>query len=47
MLTARDQLTAAYPQMDTAKLEQLLARMFFIAMIQGRLSADDELSGNA
>lgn len=40
-------LTDAYPSMDTGKLEELLARMLFVAMIHGQLSANAETAGNA
>lgn len=40
-------LTDAYPSMDTGKLEELLARMLFVAMIHGQLSANTETAGNA
>lgn len=40
-------LTDAYPSMDTGKLEELLARMLFVAMIHGQLSASAETSSNA
>lgn len=44
---ALGKLADVYPQMDTAQLEALLARMFFVAMIHGQLSVNDELTSDA
>jgi len=39
------ELAEAYPEMDSAALEQRLERLIFAAMVWGRLSAEEELDG--
>lgn len=44
-LDALGRLAEAYPQMNASRLEELIARMLFVAEIHGRLSAQEETSG--
>ena len=43
-LEALGKLAEVYPQMNDAKLEALLARMMFVALLHGKLSAQSELA---
>lgn len=42
-LEAVGKLTDQYPKMDVATLEKLLARVLFVALVHGKLSADAEV----
>lgn len=46
-LEALGKLTEQYPKMDVATLEKLLARVLFVALVHGKLSADDEVGAAA
>ena len=39
-----DKLTAAYPNMDDAALQEELARLIFLAELVGRVEAAEELA---
>lgn len=46
-LEALGKLTEQYPKMDVATLEKLLARVLFVALVHGKLSADSEVKAPA
>lgn len=37
-----DELPKLFPQMDTSRIEEILGRVFFVASVWGRLSAEEE-----